>query len=111
MRGYAKFAGARVKCAVGNVRPSSGTATTISCARISTDVFEWNPQATKLSGGQQPMVAIGRALMGRPSVLLLDEPTAGLASKVVDELFVTIRRITNQGVSVVIVEQNAMKAL
>jgi branched-chain amino acid transport system ATP-binding protein len=68
-------------------------------------------QAGKLSGGQQQMVAVGRALMGDPSILLLDEPTAGLAPKLVDELFVTIRRITQQGVSVLIVEQNAMKAL
>jgi ABC-type branched-subunit amino acid transport system ATPase component len=68
-------------------------------------------QAGKLSGGQQQMVAVGRALMGDPSVLLLDEPTAGLAPKLVDELFATIRRITQQGVSALIVEQNAMKAL
>jgi branched-chain amino acid transport system ATP-binding protein len=65
----------------------------------------------KLSGGQQQMVAIGRALMAGPSVLLLDEPTAGLAPKVVDELFNTIRRITRRGVSTVIVEQNAITAL
>ena len=67
--------------------------------------------AGKLSGGQQQMVAVGRALMAGPSVLLLDEPTAGLAPKVVDELFLTIRRITDQGMAVLIVEQNAMKAL
>lgn len=64
-----------------------------------------------LSGGQQQMVAVGRALMGDPSVLLLDEPTAGLAPKLVDELFATIRRITEQGVAALFVEQNATKAL
>jgi ABC-type branched-subunit amino acid transport system ATPase component len=68
-------------------------------------------QAGKLSGGQQQMVAVGRALMGDPSILLLDEPTAGLAPKLVDELFATIRRITQRGVSALIVEQNAIKAL
>jgi len=67
--------------------------------------------AGKLSGGQQQMVAVGRALMGNPSVLLLDEPTAGLAPKVVDELFATIRRIAREGVATLIVEQNAVKAL
>jgi ABC-type branched-subunit amino acid transport system ATPase component len=67
--------------------------------------------AGKLSGGQQQMVAVGRALMAGPSALLLDEPTAGLAPKVVDELFAMIRRITEQGIAALVVEQNAMKAL
>jgi branched-chain amino acid transport system ATP-binding protein len=67
--------------------------------------------AGKLSGGQQQMVAVGRALMGGPSVLLLDEPTAGLAPKLVGELFAAIREIAKQGVPALIVEQNAMSAL
>jgi ABC-type branched-subunit amino acid transport system ATPase component len=65
----------------------------------------------RLSGGQQQMAAVGRALMAGPSALLLDEPTAGLAPKIVDELFVMIRRITERGILAVVVEQNAMKAL
>ena len=67
--------------------------------------------AGKLSGGQQQMVAVGRALMGGPSVSLLDEPTAGLAPKLVGELFAAIREIAKQGVPALIVEQNAMSAL
>jgi branched-chain amino acid transport system ATP-binding protein len=67
--------------------------------------------AGRLSGGQQQMVALGRALMAGPSILLLDEPTAGLAPKLVGELFASVRRIAEQGVSALVVEQNAMSAL
>ncbi|MDR3231719.1 MAG: ABC transporter ATP-binding protein [Synergistaceae bacterium] len=64
-----------------------------------------------LSGGEQQMLAVSRALMGRPSVLLLDEPSLGLAPLVTDALFDTILRIRDEGVTVLLVEQNALLAL
>lgn len=64
-----------------------------------------------LSGGEQQMLAIGRALMARPRVLLLDEPSMGLAPTLVQQIFSIIKEINEQGTTILLVEQNAMQAL
>ena len=67
--------------------------------------------AGTLSGGEQQMLAIGRALMARPTLLLLDEPSMGLAPKLVSQVFETITEINRQGTTILLVEQNAAQAL
>ncbi len=70
-----------------------------------------NQAGGTLSGGEQQMLAIGRALMARPKLLLLDEPSMGLAPKLIQQIFAIIREINQQGTTVLLVEQNAQQAL
>ena len=67
--------------------------------------------AGTMSGGEQQMLAVGRALMGKPKLLMLDEPSLGLAPKMIDELLGIVRRIRDDGVSILLVEQNVARAL
>ncbi len=87
--------------------------------RMLQQVFELFPvlaerqhqRANTLSGGQQQMLAIGRALMGVPRLLMLDEPSLGLAPLIVENIFEIITRLKDQGVTVFLIEQNARRAL
>jgi branched-chain amino acid transport system ATP-binding protein len=71
---------------------------------------EWQMGGT-LSGGEQQMLAVGRALMAKPRVMMLDEPSLGLAPLVVKDIFTIIQRINEQGVTILLIEQNANMAL
>ena len=70
-----------------------------------------NQLAGTMSGGEQQMLAMGRALMSRPKVLLLDEPSMGLSPIMVDKIFEVVRDVSSQGVTILLVEQNASRAL
>ena len=84
-------------------------------ARAFDDFPRLKERATQLagtmSGGEQQMVAVARAMMSGPRLLMLDEPSLGLAPRMVDELLSIVRRIASQGVTVLMVEQNVRKAL
>jgi len=70
-----------------------------------------NQRAGSLSGGERQMLAVGRALMMEPEVLLLDEPSAGLSPALQDQVFIRARQINSEGVSIIMVEQNARRCL
>jgi len=94
------------------LRPDAWSARLAEVTRLFPILGERSPQrAGNLSGGERQMLAIGRALMMDPQVLLLDEPSAGLSPANQDLVFDTVRRIADSGVSIVMVEQNARRCL
>ena len=68
-------------------------------------------RAVTLSGGEQQMVAIGRGLMSQPRLLMLDEPSLGLAPRLVDEMFDLIKQLNREGIAILLVEQNVVQSL
>jgi branched-chain amino acid transport system ATP-binding protein len=104
---------------VDNLRMGAYVRTDSEIASDIDNVFERFPvlserrlqMAGTLSGGEQQMLAIGRALVARPRLLLLDEPSLGLAPKIVTRIFLTLRELKNEGKTILLVEQNARQAL